>query len=134
MVTQAIDVAAVLQYLDGPHAGGRVVFEGCVRDHHDGRPVVGLEYEAYEPMALEQLQAIALQARRQWPLLKVAIVHRVGKLAIGDIAVVVGVSGGHRAEAFDGCRYCIDAVKADVPIWKREAYADGSAQWLDNRC
>lgn len=131
---EPLDRAAVERFLEDPAAGARVIFEGIVRNHHDDRPVLHLEYEAYEEMALRQIEAIAGAITRRWPTYRVAIVHRVGHLEIGETAVIVGVSTAHRADAFEACRFGIDQVKADVPIWKREFYADGTSSWQENGC
>lgn len=110
-----------------PHCGAVVLFTGTVRDHAEGRPgVTGLAYEAYEEQAHARLAALAAEARLRWPGLgRVALLHRVGELAVTDVSVVVAVSAPHRAEAFEAARWCIDALKATVPIWKREAWAGG---------
>ncbi|HET7490142.1 MAG TPA: molybdenum cofactor biosynthesis protein MoaE [Acidimicrobiales bacterium] len=112
-----------------PGCGAVVTFAGTVRDHAEGRAgVTGLTYEAYEEQAVARLQAVAAEARRRWPVLgRVALLHRVGPLAVTDVAVVVAVSAPHRDEAFDAARWCIDTVKATVPIWKQETWAGGSA-------
>ncbi|MGH9157039.1 MAG: molybdenum cofactor biosynthesis protein MoaE [Acidimicrobiales bacterium] len=111
----------------GPGQGALVVFAGTVRDHADGRPgVTGLDYEAYESEAGRRLAAVAAEARSRWPSLgRLVLLHRVGTLALGDIAVLVAASAPHRAEAFEAARWCIDTVKATVPIWKREHWAGG---------
>lgn len=111
-----------------------MVFEGVVRNHHDGRPVLHLEYEAYPEMATRQIETIIAAMAQRWPTYRVAVVHRVGPLEIGDTAVIVGVATAHRADAFEACRFGIDQVKADVPIWKREYYSDGTASWQENCC
>lgn len=113
-----------------PGCGGVVVFTGTVRDNSDGREdVTELEYEAYEPYAQQRMRLIADEARRQWPVLgRIAVVHRVGVLAVTDIAVVVVVSAPHRGEAFEAGRYLIDELKMRVPIWKRETWPGGS-EW-----
>lgn len=134
IVSEAIDAAALARHLDDPRCGGRVVFEGIVRDHHGGRGVCRLEYDAYLEMAVAQLEAIAREMAFRWPVGKMALVHRIGPLAIGEMAVFVGVATPHRAEAFEACRFGIDAIKRDVPIWKREFYADGTSAWQDNHC
>ena len=128
------DKAAIERFLEDPAAGARVVFEGVVRNHHDGHPVLYLEYEAYPEMARAQIEGIARAIAGRWPTCRVAIAHRIGRLEIGDTAVVVGVATAHRADAFEACRFGIDRVKADVPIWKREFYADGTASWQENCC
>ncbi|MGH9094867.1 MAG: molybdenum cofactor biosynthesis protein MoaE [Acidimicrobiales bacterium] len=110
--------------------GAVVVFSGTVRDHAEGRPgVTQLEYEAYQEAVEPRLADLAAEARRRWPDLgRVVLWHRVGPLAVGDTAVIVAVSTGHRAEAFAAAEWCIDTLKASVPIWKRERWAGGE-QW-----
>lgn len=112
-----------------PHCGASVVFTGTVRDHGDDRPgVSALEYEAYAEPALARLAAIAADARRRWPELgRVALVHRTGRLGVTEASVVVAVSSPHRAEAFEAARFCIDTLKATVPIWKKETWEGGEA-------
>lgn len=126
-----IDAAALRARLDHPAAGAACVFEGVVRDHNEGRAVRGLRYEAYAELAQAEGARIVAAAQARWPLLAVAVVHRTGELAIGDLAVWVGVAAAHRAAAFEACRFLIDETKTRVPIWKHEAYADGGgARWL----
>ncbi len=132
--TEPIDREAIGRFLEDPAAGAQVVFEGIVRNHHDGRQVLHLEYEAYAEMARRQIQSIADTITERWPAYRVAIVHRIGRLEIGQTAVIVGVATAHRAEAFEACRFGIDQVKADVAIWKREFYSDGTASWQENAC
>ena len=110
--------------------GALCLFVGVVRDHHQGRAVSHLEYEAYEEMALGELQRIEQELRARWPVGDVRLVHRLGRLAIGEASVAVAVASAHRAEAFAACRYAIDTLKKTVPIWKKEFYADGSA-WIE---
>ena len=126
---EPIDLAAIERHLADPACGAQVVFIGVVRAVDGGRAVRSLYYEAYEEMAAIQLEAIAVELRSRWPLARVAIMHRLGQLEIGQTAVVVGVSSPHRAEAFEACRFGIDAVKRDVTIWKRQDYADSTASW-----
>ena len=116
-----------------PDCGAVVVFSGTARDHAEGRTdVQQLEYEAYEEQVVPRLQAIADEARRRWTTLgRVALLHRVGPLAIGETSVIVAVSAPHREEAFEAARFSIDTLKASVPIWKRETWAGGSAWGLD---
>lgn len=113
-----------------PSCGGVVVFFGTVRDHAEGRPGVSrLEYEAYEEAALAELGKVAAEARRRWPSLgRIALHHRTGRLALCELAVVVAVAAPHRTEAFEAARFCIDTVKATVPIWKFETW-EGGAEW-----
>lgn len=115
-----------------PADGALCLFVGVVRDHNAGRRVLWLEYEAYEEMALPLMQQIADDVRRRWPITEVRLVHRLGRLEIGEPSVAVAVASPHRAEAFAACRHAIDTLKATVPIWKKEFYADGSA-WLDGQ-
>lgn len=121
-----LPVADVLAWLGRPGCGAIDCFVGTVRDHSEGRPgVERLEYEAYEPAALARMAEIAAGARRRWPVGRVALVHRTGTLAVGEASVVVAVSTPHRAESFEATRWCIDTLKATVPIWKREVWAEG---------
>ena len=126
----AIDTSALHAGLEDPAAGACVVFEGRVRNHHGGRAVLGLAYEAYVELAEAEGRRIVTAIRERHGLHRALCVHRVGALAIGDVAVWVGVSASHRDAAFVGCRAIIDAIKQDVPIWKHERYADGAAGWL----
>jgi molybdopterin synthase catalytic subunit len=127
LVRAPIDLASL--QATTPVDGALCLFVGVVRNENAGRPVLYLEYEAYEEMALPLMQEIATDARRKWPVTDVRLVHRLGRLEIGDPSVAVAVASPHRAEAFAACRFAIDTLKARVPIWKKEYYADGSA-WL----
>ena len=109
--------------------GGLVTFSGVVRDHSKGQQVTKLEYEAFVPMAEKKLAEIGLQARDQWPGTEVAVVHRVGTLLPGELAVVIAASAPHRKEAFLACEFVIDTLKRDVPIWKKEFTLDGQV-WV----
>jgi molybdopterin synthase catalytic subunit len=113
-----------------PADGAVCLFVGVVRNESGGRRVSHLEYEAYEEMALPLMEQIAAEAAARWPVTEVRVVHRLGRLQIGEPSVAVAVASPHRAEAFAACRYVIDTVKARVPIWKKEFYADGSA-WIE---
>lgn len=126
-----LDPAAVQRALQGPVSGGFVSFEGWVRDHNDGKAVLRLEYEAYPALAEAEGQRIIDEACARFHVHAAACVHRTGALAIGDLAVIVGVASAHRAEAFAACRYIIDEVKQRVPIWKKEHYADGDSGWVN---
>jgi molybdopterin synthase catalytic subunit len=127
-----IDRAAFRSGLEDRSCGGYVQFEGWVRDHNEGREVLRLEYEVYEPLALSEGERIVAEAMERFEIGRAAAVHRSGLLELTDVAVVVGVSAAHRGEAFDACRYIIDEVKRRLPIWKKEHYADGDAHWV--RC
>jgi molybdopterin synthase catalytic subunit len=128
LVREPIDLASLSETT--PADGALCLFVGVVRNENRGRAVVRLEYEAYEEMALPLMREIAAETRRRHPVTLVRLVHRLGSLAIGEASVAVAVASPHRAEAFAACRFAIDALKAQVPIWKKERYADGSA-WLD---
>ena len=110
--------------------GGMTSFVGRVRDHQDGEAVLRLEYSAYEPMAERECAAIVAEAESRWPV-RVALGHRLGRLEIGDVAVVVVAASAHRGPAFEACRYVIEEVKRRVPIWKQETYRDGTVAWVD---
>ena len=124
-----IEVAPLRAALLAPGAGAYASFEGWVRDHNQGKAVRGLAYEAYATLAEAEGEKVLAEARANFAIVEVACVHRVGELALGELAVWVGVSAAHREAAFAACRYVIDEVKARVPIWKRERYADGEALW-----
>ncbi|HTF32553.1 MAG TPA: molybdenum cofactor biosynthesis protein MoaE [Myxococcota bacterium] len=126
-----LDVGAVVTRVTGPGAGGVVTFIGTVRDHARGRSIHHLEYEAYPEMAEREMQRIADEAAARFPGARVAMAHRTGQLAIGEIAVVVAAAAPHRAEAFSACRFAIDTLKERVPIWKKEIASDG-AYWVDD--
>lgn len=126
---QPIEIGEVLRHVEGAAEGGVAVFLGRVRNHARGRTVLKLDYEAYVPMAEAELARLADEARRRFAVGSVAAVHRTGTLAIGEVAVAIAVSAGHRPAAFDACRWLIDELKRSVPIWKREWYGDGS-QWI----
>jgi molybdopterin synthase catalytic subunit len=117
---------------DATHAsdGGVVTFEGVVRDHARGKRIRYLEYDAYPEMAEERMAAIAAEVEQRWQTDHVAIVHRIGRLEIGECSVVVIVACPHRAEAFEACRYAIDTLKTTVPIWKKEVAEDGE-EWVE---
>ncbi|MEX1138535.1 MAG: molybdenum cofactor biosynthesis protein MoaE [Bacteroidota bacterium] len=133
LTSNPIDVQTVLKSVATPGSGGIDIFIGTTRDHSGGRAVTSLEYEAYEPMALREMERIERQARKKWPLEKVAIVHRLGSVPIGEASVVIAVSSAHRKQAFEACRFVIDALKKEVPIWKREHFADGTEEWSGQR-
>jgi molybdopterin synthase catalytic subunit len=131
MVRLTRDPIDVASFSGAEGADGAVcVFLGVVRNHNGGRPVRHLEYEAYEDMALPLMEEIAAECRRRWAIGDVHIVHRLGRLEIGEASVAVAVRAPHRGPAFDACRHAIDTLKATVPIWKKEFYADG-AVWLE---
>ncbi|MDQ3205578.1 MAG: molybdenum cofactor biosynthesis protein MoaE [Pseudomonadota bacterium] len=130
LAEQPFEVQQVRRALEDPAAGALCCFEGWVRDHHQGRAVQGLLYEAYPALAAAEGDRILDEAMARFDLLQVRCVHRVGELLVGELAVWVGASSAHRDAAFSACRFVIDEVKSRVPIWKHERYLDGAAEWL----
>lgn len=124
------DIALLRETMADPRAGAFAAFEGRVRDHNDGRAVTGLHYEAYVALAQAEGEQVLAEALEKFDVFDVRCVHRTGDLAIGELAVWVGVTAAHRDAAFAACRHVIDEVKARVPIWKRERYAAGGEDWL----
>lgn len=132
IVDEPIDVASLDQVVRRGD-GGVVTFLGAVReDADDGRRVVGLWYEAHEAMAVLEFETIAREARERIGDVRIAIVHRIGELRIGDVSVAVLAAAPHRSAAFDACSYAIDELKRRAPIWKKERFADGSAEWRES--
>ena len=127
----AIDTAAARLELLDLGAGGYASFEGWVRDHNEGREVTRLEYEAFEDLAVKEGERILTEAAKRFPIKHALCIHRVGALALADMAVWVGVSSAHRGEAFDACRFIIDEIKHRVPIWKKEHYRNGDSGWVN---
>ena len=125
-----IAVSALRATLDDPGAGAVACFEGVVRDHNAGRAVLRLAYQSYARLAESEGERIIAEARARFDIARIRCVHRVGELAIGELAVWVGASAAHRDAAFASCRYVIDEVKRRVPIWKKEFYRDGESEWL----
>jgi molybdopterin synthase catalytic subunit len=124
-----LDVAEVLDAVSDPSAGGVNLFVGRVRDHDHGHGVVGLEYSSH-PTALDELRRVVETIAEKYDVEAVAAVHRVGKLALGDIAVVVAAAAAHRGEAYNASRALIDDLKATVPIWKHQLFSDGTDEWV----
>jgi molybdopterin synthase catalytic subunit len=130
-----LDAAAARALLADPACGGYAAFEGWVRDHNEGAAVRRLEYEAFEALAVREGERILAEASARFGVAHAACVHRLGELAIGELAVWVGVSAAHRDEAFRACRYIIDEVKHRLPIWKKEHYLNGDSGWVNcERC
>ena len=126
-----LSLAEVYKLADDGANGAIVVMSGTVRNQTDGKPVIYLEYQAYEPMAIAIFREIAVDIRQKWPdTNRVVIHHRIGRLHIGEISVLVAVGCPHRGEAFAACRYAIDSLKHHAPIWKKEHWADGSSNWV----
>lgn len=125
-----IDYTTLMESVRSPQAGAVILFLGTVREFTAGRQTVALEYDAYAAMAVRKMEELVEQARGQWPVVKAAIVHRLGRLELGDVSVAVAVSTPHRHQAFDAGRFLIDQLKIVVPIWKKENWADGSTEWV----
>lgn len=135
IVREPIDMDALAKRVYTAACGGVVTFAGIVRESaDDGRPVTGLSYEAHDDMAVAEFERIAGEARGRFGPCEIAVLHRVGDLDIGEIAVGVAVGSAHRAEAFDACEYIIDELKHRAPIWKKEHYTDGTGVWKENAC
>jgi len=130
IVHEPIDTRAVLERIKRPEDGAAIVFEGVVRNNTRGRKTLYLDYEAYEEMALKQMEELAVQALGQFHVRDVAVVHRLGRLEIGETSVLIVVASGHRGAAYEASRWLIDTLKQKVPIWKKEYFVDG-AVWAD---
>lgn len=124
-----LNIQFATDWVMSPESGGIDVFIGTVRNATKGKTVLRLEFEAYEPMAISEMEKIVNQATEKWPVQKVLIHHRVGILEVGEVPVIIAVSAAHRAAAFDACRYIIDTLKQTVPIWKKEIFEDGEV-WV----
>ena len=125
-----IDVAAIVESARRPSAGAVVLFLGTARDMTEGRPIRSLEYEAHPEMARQCLAELEAQARRRWPLVECTMVHRLGELAVGEVAVAIAAAAARRQPAFEAAGWLIDRIKEVVPVWKRENWADGTSQWV----
>jgi molybdopterin synthase catalytic subunit len=132
IVDQPIDAAAVTAAVADPKTGATVTFVGTTRDNNDDRIVIRLEYEAYAEMALAEMRKIAATAAQRWPISKVAIVHRIGVVPIGEASVVIAVSAAHRVAAFEAAHFAIDRLKEVVPIWKKEHFQGGEV-WIGSQ-
>jgi molybdopterin synthase catalytic subunit len=132
LTNSTINVPAMLDLVNSQETGGVVMFSGIVRNNSKGRTVNYLEYEAYEPLARKKIMEIIHQAREKWQLTTALCIHRLGKLQVGECAVLVITASAHRNEAYEANRFIIDTVKAEVPIWKNEYFADGSSEWGRN--
>jgi len=130
LVRKPIEIAALTRHVRAPEDGAIVTFDGFVRNQSHNRATLNLDYEAYESMALAKMREIGAQLHEKYRIHRVAIVHRLGRLEIGETSVFIAVSAPHRAAAFDACRFAIDTLKRTVPIWKKEYFADG-AVWAD---
>jgi molybdopterin synthase catalytic subunit len=129
LLDSPLSVQACDDFVAGPDCGGLVTFVGTVRNQTKGKTVLRLDFEAYKPMAIAEMQKIATDATLRWPVRRMAIHHRVGVLQIGEIAVVIAVACAHRKAAFEACQFAIDSLKETVPIWKKEIFEDGDV-WV----
>ena len=131
LTVEDLDLAAAVAHCSDPAAGGITVFLGTTRSEaRDNRALLALHYEAYTDMALRQLGDLVATARARWPITRCALLHRVGRVAVGQLSVMVVVAAPHRAEAFEACRYLIDTLKASAAIWKQEEWDNGDASWV----
>jgi MoaE-MoaD fusion protein len=130
LVREPIDMAALARHVGGPENGATVTFDGFVRNQSHNRATLYLDYEAYESMALAKMREIGAQLHEKYCIHRVAMVHRLGRLEIGETSVFIAISAPHRAAAFEACRFAIDTLKRTVPIWKKEYFEDG-AVWAD---
>jgi molybdopterin synthase catalytic subunit len=131
LTTDPIDPGQVLGAVGADADGAVVLFLGTVRDHNDGRPVAGMRYDAYHAMAENVLQEIAAEASARLETDRLAVVHRVGELGIGEVSVAIAASSPHRAAAFDAARYVIEEIKKRLPVWKKEHYVSGDSRWIE---
>ncbi|MBI2027443.1 MAG: molybdenum cofactor biosynthesis protein MoaE [Deltaproteobacteria bacterium] len=129
IVHKPISLKKLSQWIDSPTCGAQVHFLGKVRNHNEGRDVLGIEYQAYTVMAVEEMKKIVHEAKQQWHFYKCAFVHRLGKLGMGEVSVALFISAPHRKEAFNASQWMISEMKKRVPIWKKEFYLDGSS-WI----
>jgi molybdopterin synthase catalytic subunit len=130
VTTDPLSVDEALAHVADPASGGTCVFVGTVRDHSDHGRVTGLTYEAWHELGVERFRELAAEVFERWSVRRVALLHRTGELAVGQISVVVAVSAPHRAEAFEATRHAIERLKRDVPIWKKESLVEGEAHWV----
>lgn len=127
----AIDEHALYDTSEQPECGAVLTFAGTVRNHHMGRKVIKLAYEAYEEMALKEIEKIAMECKGEWnDVRKIQVVHRFGEMGVCEPSIFISVSSPHRKEGFEALRFLIDRIKRDVPIWKKEFYEDGETDWL----
>ena len=131
VTTEPLSVQQVNDLVKRPTDGAVVTFDGIVRDNFDGRSVRYLEYEAYAAMAEKKLAEIGAEVQHKFAIGAIAIVHRIGRLEIGESSIVIAVAAPHRHAAFEACSYAMDRVKAEVPVWKKEFFADGTNHWVN---
>jgi molybdopterin synthase catalytic subunit len=132
VIQQTIELDELVAYVTDPEAGAIATFIGTTRNHNEGRRVMALDYEAYPEMAEKELARIGADAEKQWPICRMAIVHRLGPVQIGDASVIIAVSSAHRDAAFAACRFAIEEIKKTVPIWKKEVF-EGGEVWIGSQ-
>ena len=131
IVSEAIDCRAIIDEVTGEDRGAVLTFAGTVRNTNLGRTVRSIDYHAYESMARKELEKLELETAGRWPGVKIRIVHRIGRLDLGEASVFLAAAGAHRDESFAALRHAIDRLKENAPVWKRELYEDGSEAWLE---
>ena len=131
IVSEAIDCRAIIDEVTGEDRGAVLTFAGTVRNTNLGRTVRSIDYHAYESRACKELEKLELETTDRWPGVKIRIVHRIGRLELGEASVFIAAAGAHRDESFAALRHAIDRLKEDAPVWKRELYEDGSEAWLE---
>jgi molybdopterin synthase catalytic subunit len=131
IVSEAINCRAVIDEVTGEDSGAVLTFAGTVRNTNLGRTVRSIDYHAYESMARKEIEKLELETAGRWPGVKIRIVHRIGRLELGEASVFIAAAGAHRDESFAALRHAIDRLKEDAPVWKRELYEDGSETWLE---
>lgn len=130
ITSNPVEVQLAIDRVKKSNHGAVVTFVGSVRENSEGKRVLYLEYEAYREMAEEKLEEISKEIQNRWGITDLDIIHRVGRIEVGDTAIVIAVGSAHRLEAFRACQYAIDRIKEIVPIWKKEFYEDGSSTWI----
>ena len=130
VTSEPLDGERLMEAVRRDGSGAVVLFSGVARDHSEGRRVRALEYEAYPSMAEKKLREVADEVRARWPITAIGVLHRTGRLAIGETSLLVAVSAAHRREAFEACHYAVDRIKQIVPIWKKEIWEDGDGAWV----
>ncbi len=130
VVAEPLDAARILTDTLSPEGGAALLFWGVVRNENDGRAVTQLEYQAYAGMAEREMEKIAAEARERWRTGEITVVHRVGRLEVGEASVAIVVAAPHRAEVYEASRYVIEELKRRVPVWKREGYVEGPSEWV----
>jgi len=132
ITSESLDPQALEERVSHPSCGAIVTFVGLVRDNHAGRGVTALDYQAYPAMCAKVGAAVGDEIRQRWPGARVALTHRIGSLTVGEASIVIAVASPHRVEAYEASRYCIDRIKAVLPVWKREHYVNGEPTWVSN--